>query len=179
MKSNRTTTRRAVNAGPGPPAHTWTRARLKALTGSQVKALFLVASESRPRSSARSSERAAEVERLIADMSRRHGIPSGAVLEQAASKTTSVQDLIRIKELAKALAQEAEDRRHREAAQLLYHVTVAAAFVNHTATISGRPMQKQQALYEKFAVSWAGQTIGRLFREAATRVAYRTGSDAG
>jgi hypothetical protein len=178
MKSDREKTDRATNAESRPHVHTWTTARLKALTGSQLKALLLVASEPSPRSSVPSSERAAEIERLLADMSRAHGVRSDGLLEQAASRTTSVQALIRIKELAKALAKEAEDGNHREAAQLLYHVAVAAAFVYHAATISGRPMQKQQERYERFAASWAGQSLGLLFREAASRVADQSGSDA-
>jgi hypothetical protein len=179
MKSGRKNARVATGAGSRSHLHDWTRARLMALTGAQLKALLLVASGPGLRSPVSASGDTAVIERLLADMSRAHGTPGSGLLERAASETTPVQELIRIKELAKALAREAEGRSHRTAARLLYHVAVAAAFVHHAATISGRPMGKQQELYGKFAASWAGHTIGRLFREAATRVADRSGPDAG
>jgi len=135
--------------GPQPPPRDWTAA-LEALSGPQVKALLLVASES---------------------PDPRQPPPHMELVERAAGETTSVQELIELKEHAKGLAEEAEDDRHREGARLLYHVTVAAAFVRHGTAISGRPMRKQQALYEELAAKWAGHPIGRLFRDAADRVA--------
>jgi hypothetical protein len=118
------------------------------LSESQVKALLIVAAKSRPPSTA----------------------PYFDLLDQAAKETTTVQELAGIKEQAKGFLKDPPDNRHREAARLLYHVTVAAAFVRHGAEISGRPMRKQQQLYEKFAETWAGHPIGHVFREAALRV---------
>jgi hypothetical protein len=119
------------------------------LSHSQVKALLVVAAKSR---------------RASAD-------PYADLLEVAAQPTTPVQELTSIKERAKVLIGEAADTRHRDAATLLYHAAVAAAFVHHGAEISGRPMHKQQTVYERFAEKFAGQPLGRLFREAASRVA--------
>ena len=118
------------------------------LSESQVKALLIVASKSRPRSPA----------------------PYAGLLDEAVKETTTVQELASIKEQAKVFLKEA-DSRHRDAATLLYHVAVASAFVRHGAEISGRPMRKQHQLYEKFADTWAGHPIGQLFREAARRAA--------
>ena len=123
------------------------------LSESQVKALLIVASKTRRPSTT----------------------PYSDVLDKAANETTTVQELAGIKEQAKGYLREAADSRHRDAATLLYHVTVAAAFVRHAAAISGRPMHKQQKLYDRFATTWAGHPIGQLFREAARRVA---GTDA-
>ena len=119
------------------------------LSESQVKALLIVASKPRRPSTA----------------------PYADLLDQAARETTTVQELAGIKEQAKGFLQEAPDSRHRDAATLLYHVAVAAAFVRHGAQISGRPMRKQQHLYEQFADTWADHPIGQLFREAARRAA--------
>lgn len=119
------------------------------LSHSQVKALLVVAAKSR---------------RASAD-------PYADLLEVVARPTTPVQELTSIKERAKVLIGEAADTRHRDAATLLYHAAVAAAFVHHGAEISGRPMHKQQTVYERFAEKFAGQGLGRLFREAASRVA--------
>ncbi len=119
------------------------------LTASQVKALLIVASLPGPPLAG----------------------PYSDLLEKVAQDTTAVQELTRVKEQAKALMKEAADEGDRDAARLLYHAAVAAAFVHHGAAISGRPMRKQQRLYERFAEQWAGHALGRLFREAAARVA--------
>jgi hypothetical protein len=108
----------------------------------------------------------ADVERLLSEMpGSREGL-----LATAATDTTSVEELVRIKELAKAWAGDAVDSPHRDAARMLYHLAVAAAFVHHAAAISGRPLRKQQLLYETFADAWTGHPIGRVFRQAATRL---------
>jgi hypothetical protein len=118
-------------------------------TESQVKALLIVASKSRRPSPA----------------------PYADLVDKAANETTTVQELAGIKEQAKAFLTAAADSRHRDAATLLYHLAVVAAFVRHGASISGRPMHKQRKLYDTFATTWAGHPIGQLFREAARRVA--------
>ena len=137
------------------------------LTASQVKALLLVASDS---SLQQSTANVSEVEGLLAEMNRVRGEPRTDLLATATDQSTPVQELIRIKDLAKVFMKHAEDSRHREAARLLYHATVAAAFVHHAAAISGRPMHKQVDLYERFAQSWAEHPMGELFREAVIRV---------
>jgi len=121
-------------------------------TRAQVKALLLVASTSK----------------------RRTASPYADLLATAIDSTTPVAELARIKEQAKTILERAADRRHREAATLLYHAAVASAFVHHSALISGRPMRKQEALYRQFADAWDGRPLGRIFREAAARAASDT-----
>jgi hypothetical protein len=157
-----------MNSDAGKPPRNWTTARLESLTASQVKALLVVASGSR--AAAQSSPRNADEEdRLLADMSRAHGGANDRLLDKASTEATPVDELIRIKNLAKTLINEAGDSRQRDVARLLYHVAVAAAFVHHAAAISGRPIEKQRLLYERFAAAWAGHAIGRVFGEAAAR----------
>jgi hypothetical protein len=129
---------------------TWNNPRLEALTGSQVKTLLLVASD------------------LPSDPV---SMPYHDLIATAMDEKTPVPELTRLKDTAKGLMRTAEDGLHREASQLLYHLAVVAAFVRHGAEISGRPMQKQQIVYERFAASWAGQPIAELFREAVSRIA--------
>jgi hypothetical protein len=117
-------------------------------TESQVKALLIAASTPDPRPAR----------------------PYSDLLDHAVKATTPVDDLRRIKEQAKELAKDAPDARHRESAQLLYHVAVASAFVHHAAEISGRPMHKQQQVYERLAEAWSGSDVGTLFREAAAHI---------
>jgi hypothetical protein len=96
--------------------------------------------------------------------------PYNDLLEQALETGTSIDALRRIKDQAKEFLKTADDARHRDGAQLLYHVAVASAFVNHAAEISGRPMQKQRDVYERFAERWIGQPLGELFREVIRRI---------
>lgn len=149
----------------------WTSGRLESLTGAQVKALLRVASGVQRAGAAAPDSQAADTTRLIADLGRAAGESDPGLLDRAARETTPVAELTRIKDRAKALVKAADDLPHREAAQLLYHVAVAAAFVHHGVAISSRPAHKQHALYERFAASWGEHRIGRLFREAAARVA--------
>ena len=113
-----------------------------------------------------------EAERLLADLSHAHGESHRALLETVADPGTAVDELTRLKDLAKALIRAAPDGPAREAARLLYHSSVAAAYVHHGAEISGRPMRKQQEVYEQMAARWTGHAIGDLFAEAATLVAH-------
>jgi hypothetical protein len=129
---------------------TWNNPRLEALTGSQIKTLLLVASD------------------LPLDLA---SMPYHELIATATDETTPVAELTQLKDTAKGLMRTADDAPHREAAQLLYHLAVVAAFVRHGAEISGRPMHKQQMVYERFAAAWAGQPIGELFREAVSRIA--------
>jgi hypothetical protein len=150
------------------PDKPWTGARLGSLTGSQVKELLSVAQSP---SAAATVE---EAERLLADLCHAHGASHPALLEKAADPATAVVELTRLKDLAKALIKIAPDGSAREAARLLYHSSVAAAYVHHGAEISGRPMRKQQEVYERMAAQWTGHAIGDLFADAAARVAHAT-----
>jgi hypothetical protein len=143
------------------------RGHLESLTGSQLKTLLMVAADPAAETDT-ATMRAAEVARHLAELSGSRDADD--LLATAAKETTSVEELVRLKELAKTWAGEAADRPHRDAARLLYHVAVAAAFVHHAAAISGRPPRKQQRLYEEFADAWIGHSIGRVFREAAARL---------
>ena len=113
-----------------------------------------------------------EADRLLADLSHAHGASHPALLEKATDPATPVDELARVKDLAKALIRVAPDGPAREAARLLYHSSVAAAYVHHGAEISGRPMRKQQEVYERMAAQWTGHAIGDLFAQAALRVAH-------
>jgi hypothetical protein len=154
---------------PKPPPRNWTSARLESLTGSQVKALLEVASESRPGSAEPVKVNVIEEERLLDEMTRARADSNAGLLDRASKEGTAVEELVRIKDLAKVLIKESDNGSQREAARLLYQVAVAAALVHHAVSISGRPIQKQHLLYDRLAAEWAGHPFGRLFGEAAAR----------
>jgi hypothetical protein len=148
-----------------PDTKNWINPRRPSLTGSQVKALLRVATESRLQAEPL-SRRAAELDAMLEQMSRADGAGSPDLLLRAADPASSVDELTRIKDLAKRLIRSDADDPHRDAARLLYHVSVAAALVYHGVSISGRPIHKQQPLYEQLAEMWAGHAIGDVFRDA-------------
>lgn len=148
----------------------WT-VRLESLTGTQMKALLVVASESRQSSAEALKKGADEDEALLNEMTQAHTGSNAGLLERASNEATDVAELIRIKDLAKDLIKESDDSRQREAARFLYHVAIAAAVVHHAESISGRSKQKQQLLFEKLAAAWAGHPIGQLFADAVARTA--------
>ena len=107
----------------------------------------------------------------VASKGQRRAAPLHArLLEHVIAEATPVRELMHIKERAKILIKDAADSRRREAATLVYHAAVAAAFVRHGARISGRPMNRNRPLYERFAATCADRRIGRLFRAAADRL---------
>ena len=144
------------------------------LTLSQVRALLVAASKPRVASAMARNNNIARIERQLAELIGASAGPRSELLNEATQATTSVRKLRSIKEVAKALIRKSVNRDHRDAARLLYHAAVAAAAVHHAAPISGRPMHKQQDVYERLAAAWAGHPLGRLFEEAAARAAAAT-----
>ena len=127
-----------------------------------MKALLLVASESRALGRA-CDEKRAEVRRS-AWLGRRRSA-------ERSTERRPVQELAGIKDQAKGLMKEAADTRQRDAATLLYHVAVAAAFVHHGARDLGPP-HAQAAGALRTVRRRRGRTIrsAGCFDEAARRV---------
>ena len=133
------------------------------LSASQIKTLLLVASEPADAS----TPSVEEIEHQLMEMSGDGDASRVHLLRLAFDEATPVAELTRLKDLAKTFARDAVDNAHREAAQLLYHASVAAALVHHGTRISGRPLRKQQPTYQALATTWEGHRLGDLFRRAA------------
>ncbi len=138
---------------------------------SRLKALLLLALESPiGQDSCTPLESAADASRRLTALGQRLGIPGAGLLEYATAPTASVHDLVPIKEAAKVLAERAEGDEDREAAVLLYHVAIAAAFCRYDLDISSRPIQERRELYDRVATRFAGFALGEIFREAVARI---------
>jgi hypothetical protein len=118
------------------------------LTRAQVRALLLVAAKSQAGAASRYAH----------------------LLAAAADPATPVAELTAIKDTAKADLERDGDRSQRDEATLVYHAAVAAAFVHHSALISGRPMRKQRDIYRQYADAYADRPLGVVFREAVARI---------
>ena len=138
---------------------------------SRVKALLLLALDPPAVQDGRMSvQSAADASRRLSALGQRLRIPGAGLLEAAIASTASVPDLVRTKEAAKALAARAEQDDDREAALLLYHVAVAAAFCRHGFEISSRPVTACREVYDRFARRFEGFALGDLFGRAVDRI---------
>jgi hypothetical protein len=82
---------------------------------------------------------------------------------------TPVEALRSIKDIAKELRIKARSETHRNAATLLYHAAIAAAYAWHGVNLSSRPIGVRCDLYEDLGVAFAGDPLGELFRRAIDR----------
>jgi len=139
------------------------------ITGTRLRALLLAALES-PAEDGMHSDGAAGASQILAALGRRVGAPGEGLLEDAMAPTTSVPDLVRIKEAAKILLAKADQRDDRDAAALLYLVATASALSRYGIEISSKPADDQRERYESLATRHAGFALGDLFRRAADRL---------
>jgi hypothetical protein len=142
---------------------------MSSLTASRLRALLLAALEP-PTEDGMHLDGAAGASQMLSALGRRVGAPGEGLLEEAMAPTTSVPELVRIKEAAKVLLSKAERREDREAAVLLYLVAVAAALARYGLEISSKPAEDQRERFESLATRHAGFALGDLFRRAVDRM---------
>jgi hypothetical protein len=141
------------------------------LVTSRVKVLLLAALESPiGLNGSASLHSAADASSRLTALGRRLGAPGAGLLEQATAPTVTVPDLIAIKQAAKVLIQGAEEDEEREAAALLYHVAIAAAFCRFDLDVSGRPVKERRERYRQLAVQFSGFALGEIFRQAVFKM---------
>jgi hypothetical protein len=91
------------------------------------------------------------------------------LLTTICDEQTPVEALRSIKDIAKELRIKARSEPHRNAATLLYHAAIAAAFAWHEVNLSSRPIEVRCDLYEDLEVAFAGDVLGDAFRRAVDR----------
>jgi hypothetical protein len=138
-------------------------------TPTQLKALLTLAAGAvgEGRSLPAQVARIQEVRQLLTELCKDEPNSGAVLLATAAAPETPVETLRGIKEYAKQLLGRAQTESHRNAATLLYHVAVAAAFARHGVNISTRSTSARWPLYEDLATALAGDPLGEVFRRAA------------
>ena len=91
------------------------------------------------------------------------------LLATICDEQTPVEALRSIKDIAKELRIKARSETHRNAATLLYHAAIAAAYAWHGVNLSSRLIEVRCDLYEDLGVAFAGDPLGELFRRAIDR----------
>ncbi|MCI0490703.1 MAG: hypothetical protein L0229_29265 [Blastocatellia bacterium] len=110
-----------------------------------------------------------ELYRLLAELCGGEEGSGELLLTTICAEEAPVEALRGIKELAKKLSADARTEAHRNAAILVYHAAIAAAFGRHGINLSSRPIDARCSLYEDLATAFAEDPLGDVFREAADR----------
>jgi hypothetical protein len=140
-------------------------------TPSQLKTLLGLAAGA-PGEGAGLLAQAADPGRLAEVLAELCGSEAGAgdvLVETVCGPRAPLEALGGVKELAKKLLGEATTEAQRNAATVLYHGAVAAAFGRHGVNISTRPVEARLGLYEDLATALGPHPLGEVFREAVDR----------
>lgn len=98
-----------------------------------------------------------------------HAGAGDSLLETVCSQRAPVEALREVKELAKKLLTHATTAGQRNAATMLYHGAVAAAFGRHGVNISARSIEARLDLYEDLATALTAHSLGEVFRGAVDK----------
>ncbi len=91
------------------------------------------------------------------------------LLATVCDEKTPLEALRGIKDIAKELRSKAQTDVHRDAATLLYHAAIAAAYAQHGVNVSSRPIETRRDLYEDLGNAFTGAMLGEVFRRAVDR----------
>ena len=94
---------------------------------------------------------------------------AAGLLEEVCSPSVSVDALHRVKELAKRLIDAAGNDALRDAATVLYHASVAAAFARHGVNLSSRPITERLQLFGDLAATLDPGPLAEVFAAAVRR----------
>ena len=107
---------------------------------------------------------------LLTEMCGESG-PSGTALIQAVcAPDATVEDLRKVKDLAKRLAMDARDQLHRGAAGLLYHLAMASAFAYHDVNLSSIGAAPPVHLYRELVEGISDDALVAVFERAVERL---------
>ncbi|MBI3768819.1 MAG: hypothetical protein HY271_10050 [Deltaproteobacteria bacterium] len=151
---------------------TKTASILEHLTSEQLKALLALAAGAGPLADILPAGVAEsdQLARLLGEMCPGEPEAGQVLLDTVAAAGAPVAALRGVKEMAKELVAGVADDAHRQAAMLLYHAAVAAAFGTHGVDLSSRPVAARRTLWQELAAALAAHPLGRVFRNAAERV---------
>lgn len=148
------------------------RRSLDQCNAAQLKALLSLAAEpgrevsSLPRIAARFNELQSQLRELVAGDG---SVPSD-LGEIICDPGTSLEAMDAAKEEAKRLRAKATSADLRDAATVIYHAAIAAAFAGEGVNLSTRAIEHRFGLYEDLAAAFAGHPLERIFRSAVDRM---------
>lgn len=150
------------------------RRSLDHCTAAQLKALLSLAAE--PGRAVASLPRiAARFDELLSQLSARHGFSSGELVDTICDPDSSVAALDATKEEAKRLRAKENSADLRDAATVIYHAAIAAAFARSGTNLSRRAIEQRFGLYEDLASAFAGRRLERIFRAAVDQMSLDEG----
>jgi hypothetical protein len=135
------------------------------LTSAHVKELLALALEAeRSAAAPAAGDRTASAQRVLTALGKRLGEACEGVLARASDPAVPLDELRQSKALAKRAGMRAESDVERDAAALLYHVSVAAAWHRHGQHISRESIERRVAVYRRLGRLFDGEPIGGIFQ---------------
>ncbi len=107
---------------------------------------------------------------LLTEMCGESGPPGTALIQAVCSPNATVEELRKVKELAKKLAMDARDQRRRGAAGLLYHLAMASAFGYHEVNLSSIGAAPPVHLYRELVEGISDDALVAIFEKAVERM---------
>ena len=147
---------------------------------SQLEALLGLAVETdqNPMSLPAEAGSTAKLQHLLTELFPEESESAEMLLAIVAASGSKLEELQRLKEIGKRLVADAPTEAHRNAARVLYHAAIAAAYANHGVNLSSHPIGARLQLYEELAGLLGGDPLGAVFHKAVKRaIQDRTESD--
>ncbi len=110
-----------------------------------------------------------ELRKLLSECCGAIGESGDLLLATSCDEKTPIEALRSIKDIAKKLRAKAPSEAHRQAATLLYHAAIAAAFARYGINLSSRSVDSRSELYEDLAIAFVAEPLGEVFRLAVDR----------
>ena len=135
---------------------------------SQLEALLSLAVEpnENPMSLPAEAGSTAKLRRLLSELFTDEDQSGELLLDMASAPDSKLEAIQELKEIGKRLVTDAPTEAHRNAARVLYHAAIAAAYAHHGVNLSSHPIRARLLLYEEFAALLAGEPLGTVFRAA-------------
>jgi hypothetical protein len=137
----------------------------------QLKALLALANVPAPAEQARPIPvpESAQLRRCLTELLANDASSGELLIATVSAPTASLTELRLVKDLAKGLVRRAQTSSYRDAATLLYHAALAAAYARHGVNLSAHAMAARRPLYEALAQRLEGDPLAAVFRRAVGR----------
>jgi hypothetical protein len=136
-------------------------------TNTQLKRLLLLATS--PADLLMAPGNPDQVGKLLSELQLPNKQSGEALLKRTMASDTPINDLSDIKDLSKQLIEECGDSPHSEAAKILYHLAVAAAY-NRGFDISSRPISERLRTYLRLGLAFEESPLGDVFLRARAKI---------
>jgi hypothetical protein len=109
--------------------------------------------------------------RLLAEMCDEEIAAGQALLDLVCAPAAPIETLKAVRELARTLLAQANTSAHRNAATILYHAAIAAAYAGHAVNLSRTPARERSTSYAALAAALGDHSLAGVFHASVRRAA--------